>query len=242
MTQTTINIRAVSGYSIRKIYSWALEQGMSSCFVFDFFSNEEVEELTASLSLDDYWIDIDLWVSFTNRISEYFGCSVLKLGCMVNYLPKYDSLQIGLLRTLPISLLSKVVMRHILDTTNKNLLVNIISFDKIEKKIVLEYKPIDSSLHRKEVCEYSMGISIVLLHWKGFCGIETREEECVSEGAVACRHICTWTHQAKIHYFQRLKSLVNVFLKEEKIPLYIWDVIGKKIVAADDLKVLDIED
>lgn len=35
---------------------------------------------------------------------------------------------------------------------------------------------------------------------------------------------------------------MNVFLKNDKIPPYVWDAIGQKIVAADDLKILDIDE
>ena len=169
MVNLITSIREVSGFSIRKTLSWAVERGMSPEFVFDCMSEEHKVYLNNALLIDDYWIEIDLWVAFVVRVSEYFQCSVLKLGCMVNYTPMYDNIQIGLLRTLPISFLSKILTKHIVLTVNKNLLVQVLLFDKINRKIVLEYKPMNAALHRKEVCEYSMGITIAMLHWKGYC-------------------------------------------------------------------------
>lgn len=237
----------VSSYSIVKIFKYAIDNGLNPHVL----SNEGDEEwdlikqpIVQALMCDECWVHVDLWVKFVRKICEFFEIDQVELGYRVNLNSDFDNIQVGLIRTLPISILTKIITRHTSDSVNKNLITYLSEFDVKNKRMVVEFAARNVLHYTRDVCDFNRGAVTAILEWKGYREIESREETCIVKGDCQCKVVFTWRDKVKVAYFKRLRDFVGVFLKSQnKIPDYVWKELQVKIPQApDDLKDLDFED
>jgi len=232
MTETVSDTKVISAYSIKKIFKYSIDRGLSISILNDI-------EIIQAVIQDNSWCTPEVYNRFVKKVCEYFKCDVFTLGYNVNLCTNYDGIQVGILRFLPITVSYKIITRFVQDTINKNTIITLEKFDSKNKIIIVKTKVINKTLFSKEMCDYNKGFTVALLATKGYENLTVEEPECLFKDNDCCYYIVKWESKTNVPFFKVIKEFVKLFLiKQNEIPDYVWKEVGNKPQSPDDLKEL----
>jgi len=233
----------ISCYATRKLFNYAIGQGVS---IADLLTDPDIVSVVRYNA--ENWITQDKFIVFVRKLSEKLDLGIFSLSYKANLNTKFDNIQLGIFRTVPLSVMAKFSSKFFRDTINKNLSLNISKLNKVRKELLFDIRVENKLLYHKDICEYNKGAAVGIMEQKGYHGVHLEELTCACDDPKnnICRYRIVWNSKEKIPYYKVVTDFVKLFLKKkDRIPQYVWDAMPKHVgvpVSADDLKILFSED
>lgn len=217
----------ISYYIIKKIFYFALLNKIESSELLK--NNQWLEK---SLN-HNYWCSTNEFKDLVIFISRKLNINIFDLGYQINLTNHYDSFVVGLIKILPLRILKTIIKKHVKDSINKNLIVDI---NFIENYLLIDYYVIHRKCYCKEICDYNNGAIKAILYVKGFQNVIFKETHCILNGDLKCSSIYTWSKIINKPYYKIFPSIINVFIhNNSSIDEYIWNIIKIKPEHPDDI-------
>jgi hypothetical protein len=223
----------ISCYAVRKVFQYALTRKPAT----DLLVEQDIVGAVRHGTKE--WVSYDVWRRFITKISKLLDVPVQELAELIYQSYNFDSIQDGILRLVPISLLRNVLPELSSKEINTNLYIQILNYNKHLKLLIVRVYVRDRQMYGWETCDYNKGSIIGLLSSKGYKKVHLTEQKCAVDRGHYCLYRIVWDTIVTIPYYTLITNFVRLFVKKkEQIPEYVWKHLPE-FKSVDDLTLSD---